>query len=69
MLILQSFDTQPLSCTSDCTPSKMRMCVNPISRMNSNLECSESVGIVLVTRNMVLMMSWEEYPRVLWSTS
>ena len=60
MLILQSLDTQPLSCSNDCTPSKMRMWVNPISRMNSNLECSDKVGMVFVTRNMVLMMSWEE---------
>lgn len=67
MLILQSFEMQPLNCSSDCTPSKTRMCVNPISLMNSNLECSESVGMVLVTRNMVLMISCEEYPSVLYN--
>ena len=41
------------------------MCVNPISLMNSNFECSERVGMVLVTRNIVLMMSCDEYPRSL----
>lgn len=67
MLILQSLATQPLNCRSDCTPSKMRICVNPISLMNSSFECSDSVGIVLVTRNIVLIISWDEYPRVLES--
>lgn len=60
MLILQSFDTHPLNWSRDCTPSRIRMCVKPISRMNSSFECSDSVGIVFVTRNMVLMMSCEE---------
>lgn len=65
MLILQSLEIQPLNWSSDCTPSRIRICVKPISRMNSSLECSDSVGILFVTRNMVLMMSWAEYPRVL----
>jgi len=33
--------------------------------MNSSFECSDNVGIDLVTRNMVLMMSCDEYPRSL----
>ncbi len=65
MLILHNFARQPLSCRKDCTPSRMRIWVKPISLMNSSFECSESVGIILVTRNIVLMMSCEEYPRSL----
>ena|SRR5438046_698868 len=65
ILILHNFATHPLSCTKVWTPSRMRMCVNPISLMNSNFECSERVGMVLVTRNIVLMMSCDEYPRSL----
>lgn len=65
MLILHSFAKQPLSCRKDCTPSRIRIWVKPISLMNSSFECSESVGIVLVTRNIVLMMSCDEYPRSL----
>lgn len=60
MLSLHSLAIQPASCRYVCTPSKMRICVNPISRMNSSFVCSLSVGIVLVTLNMVEMMSWEE---------
>ena len=65
MLIWHSFARQPLNCRNDCTPSRMRMCVKPISLMNSSFECSESVGMVLVTRNIVLIMSCDEYPRSL----
>ena len=65
MLIRQSFATQPLNCRNVWTPSNIRMCVNPISLMNSSLECSGNVGMVLVTLNMVLMMSCDEYPRSL----
>jgi hypothetical protein len=43
------------------------MCVKPISRMNSSLACSDRIGIVFVTLNMVLMMSWHEYPESLQS--
>ncbi|KAG5287969.1 hypothetical protein I7I48_10010 [Histoplasma ohiense] len=57
MLIRHSLARHPLSCTSVCTPSNIRMCVKPISLMNSSLVCSESVGIVFVTRNIVLIMS------------
>ena len=60
MLILHSLAKQPLNCRKLCTPSRILMWVKPISLMNSSLECSESVGIVLVTRNIVLMMSCEE---------
>ena len=66
MLILHSFATQPLNCRSVCTPSSMRICVKPISLMNSSFECSDSEGIVFVTRNIVLMMSCDEYPRSLY---
>jgi hypothetical protein len=65
MLILQSFAMQPLNWRKVCTPSKIRMWVKPISLMNSSLECSERVGMVLVTLNIVLMMSCDEYPRSL----
>lgn len=41
------------------------MCVNPIIRMNSSFECSDNESSDLVTLNMVLMMSWDEYPRLL----
>ena len=57
MLILHNFPRHPLSCKNVCTPSRIRMCVKPITLMNSSLECSDRVGIVLVTRNIVLMMS------------
>lgn len=57
MLSLHSFATQPASCRYVCIPSRIRMCVKPISRMNSSLVCSESSGMVFVTLNMVLMMS------------
>ncbi len=67
MLILQSLAKQPLNWRKLCTPSNILMCVKPISLMNSSFECSERVGIVLVTRNMVLMMSCDEYPRSLSS--
>ena len=60
MFSLQSFAMQPASCRYVCTPSRMRMCVKPISRTNSNLVCSESESMVLVTLNMVEMMSWDE---------
>lgn len=66
MLILQSLATHPLSCTNVCNPSRIRICVNPISLINSSFECSDSVGIVLVTRNIVDMISCEEYPRSLY---
>jgi hypothetical protein len=46
-------------------PSKIRMCVKPISRTNSSFVCSLRDGIVFVTLNILLMMSWDEYPRVL----
>ena len=50
-------------------PSRIRMWVKPISRTNSSFVCSLSEGIVFVTLNMLLMMSWEEYPRVLQGKS
>lgn len=60
MLILHSFEIHPLSCSRVCTPSRMRIWVKPISLMNSSFECSDNDGIVLVTRNIVLIMSCEE---------
>lgn len=69
MLILHSLARQPLSCRKVCRPSNIRMWVKPISLMNSSFACSDSVGIVFVTRNIVLMISCEEYPRSLSSKS
>jgi hypothetical protein len=60
ILILHSLARQPDNCRKVCTPSSMRMWAKPISLMNSSFECSVSVGIVFVTRNIVLMMSCEE---------
>lgn len=60
MLILQSLARQPLSCRKVWTPSNIRMCVKPISLMNSSFECSDRVGIDLVTLNIVLMISCDE---------
>src|SRR5579871_2776157 len=57
MFILVSRARQPESCMYVCTPSRMRMCVKPISRVYSSFACSDNVGIVLVTLNMVLIMS------------
>lgn len=57
MLILLSLAIQPDSCRYVCTPSRIRICVKPISLMNSSFACSESEGMVLVTLNMVLTMS------------
>lgn len=42
------------------------MCVKPISLMYSSFECSDNVGMDLVTRNMVLMISCDEYPKSLF---
>jgi hypothetical protein len=74
MLILHSRAMHPESCNRVCTPSRILMCVNPIScrrqnslqpvdgrtRMNPSFACSERESIDLVTRNMVLIMSWHE---------
>lgn len=60
MLILQSFATQPESWRYVCTPSRILMWVKPISLMNSSFACSERTGMVFVTLNIVLMMSWHE---------
>lgn len=60
MLILHSLARHPQSCRYVCTPSKIRICVKPISRINSSLACSESVGKVFVTRNMVVIRSCVE---------
>jgi len=60
MFNLHNFAMQPESCKYVCTPSKILMCVKPISLMNSSLECSDRDGMDFVTLNMVLIMSWQE---------
>lgn len=57
MLVLHRRATHPESCKKVWTPSRMRICVKPISLMNSSFACSDNVGIVLVTLNIVLIMS------------
>jgi hypothetical protein len=57
MFSLQSFATQPANWRYVCMPSRMRICVKPISRTNSSFVCSLRDGIVFVTLNMLLMMS------------
>jgi len=57
MLSLQSFATQPANWRYVCMPSRMRICVKPISRTNSSFVCSLRDGIVFVTLNILLMMS------------
>jgi hypothetical protein len=60
MLILQSFATQPLNWRNVWTPSNIRIWVNPISLINSSFECSDKTGMLLVTLNIVLMISCDE---------
>jgi hypothetical protein len=60
ILILQSFATQPLNWRNVWTPSNIRIWVNPISLINSSFECSDKTGMLLVTLNIVLMISCDE---------
>ena len=62
-LFLHSFAAQPHSCTNVCINSSTLIWQIPISRVNSNLACSLKPGMVFVTQNILLTISWLEYPR------
>ena len=66
---LHNLATHPLNCNNVCTPSRIRIWQNPISRMNSNRACSLNPSTLFVTRNIVLIISWLEYPKCHSSSS
>ena len=63
IFILHNLATHPASCTNVCTPSKILIWQKPISLINSNRACSLNPPTVFVTRNIVLTISWQLYPR------